>query len=324
MVKIGELSLDGFAVMAPMAGVADYAVRTLARRFGACLVYGEMASAKGISMHSEKSRELLDLPDSRPSAVQLFGCEPDCMRIAANVAAQYKPDIIDINMGCPAPKITGGNSGSALLKNLPLIPELVKAAKEGAGDIPVTVKIRRGFERDDDVAVKAALLAEEAGAAAITVHGRTRAQMYSPPVDIDCIRRVKEAVNVPVIGNGDIFTAEDAKRMFEHTGCDLVMIGRGALGKPWLFREINALMKGEEIPAPPTLDERIELMCEEIRLLVKDKGDYTGYRESRKHVAWYMSGLRGAAALRRMCGSITSWQDIEEICRVVKEQNAEE
>lgn len=321
MTKIGKLSLDGYAVMAPMAGVADYAVRTLARRFGACLVYGEMASAKGISMHSEKSRELLDLPDSHPSAVQLFGCEPDCMRIAAEVAASYKPDIIDINMGCPAPKITGGGAGSALLKTLPLIPELVKAAKDGAGDIPVTVKIRRGFDRDDDVAVEAALLAEEAGAAAITVHGRTRAQMYSPPVDISCIKRVKNAVKVPVIGNGDIFTAEDAKRMFEETGCDLVMIGRGALGKPWIFREINAIMQGEEIPAPPDLDERLDLMCEEIKLLVKDKGDYTGYRESRKHVAWYMTGLRGAASLRKMCGSITSWQDIEEICRIVREQN---
>lgn len=321
MTFIGNLSLDGYAVMAPMAGVADLAVRTLAKRFGACLVYGEMASAKGISMHSEKSRELLSLHDTHPFAVQLFGSDSESMRKAAKTAAEYSPDIIDINMGCPAPKITGGGAGSAVLKTLPLVGELVRAAIEGAGDIPVTVKIRRGFEKDDDVAVEAALIAEAAGAAAVTVHGRTRAQMYSPPVDIDCIRQVKEAVKIPVIGNGDIFSAADAKRMFEETGCDLVMVGRGALGRPWIFSEINALLSGKEIPSEPSLEEKISLMREEISILVSDKGDYTGYREARKHVAWYMTGLRGAAALRRMCGSITCESDIDEICKAALREN---
>lgn len=215
-------------------------------------------------------------------------------------------------------------SGSALLRNLPLAGEIARAAVEGAGGIPVTAKIRRGYDAGEDVAVEAARRLEAAGVAAVTVHGRTRAQMYAPPVDLGCIARVKAAVSVPVIGNGDIFTAQDAARMFEETGCDLVMVGRGALGNPWLFAEINARMRGEPLPPRPALGERLKVMREEISLLLADKGERVGFREARKHVSWYMTGLRGAASLRRLCGEISSWEGIDAVCREAEAQNPPE
>lgn len=322
--KIGNVEINGFAAMAPMAGVADLAVRTLAREHGACYAVGEMTSAKGIAMGSQKSAELLETDKERPFAVQLFGVDPACMRIAAREAAKRNPDIIDINMGCPAPKIVGGGAGSALLKNLKLAAEVAKAAVEGAEGIPITAKIRKGYEAGDDVAVEAAKILEQQGIAAITVHGRTRSQMYSPPVDIGCIGRVKAAVSVPVIGNGDIFTASDAKNMFEVTGCDLVMVGRGALGNPWLFDEINAIMRGEDAPERPTVEERLNTMRREIELLIADKGERVGFREARKHVAWYMTGLHGAAQLRRLCGEINGWSEIDAICETAIKENSEE
>ena len=318
--RIGHVEINGFAALAPMAGVADPAVRTICREHGACYAVGEMASAKGVSQGSKKSAELLLCDEARPFAVQLFGADPESIRQAAMLAAAGRPDIIDLNMGCPAPKITGGGAGSALLKNLPLAQRIARAAIEGAGDIPVTAKIRKGYDEGGDVAVEAALALEEAGVSAITVHGRTRAQMYAPPVDTGCIARVKAAVKIPVIGNGDIFSAAGAKAMFEQTGCDLVMIGRGALGNPWLFAEINAAMRGEDAPPRPPLELRLEVMRREISLLIADKGEYTGFREARKHAGWYMTGLRGAARLRRMCGAINGWEDIEQICRAAAEE----
>ncbi len=321
--KISKLEINGFAALAPMAGVADRAVRAICRAHGACYTVGEMTSAKGISMGSKKSAELLEVDDAHPFAVQLFGADPDCIRVAAEAAALRRPDIIDLNMGCPAPKITGGGAGSALLKNLPLAEKIARAAVLGAGAVPVTAKIRRGYEAGDDIAVEAARRLEQAGVAAITVHGRTRAQMYAPPVDLTCIAAVKAAVSVPVIGNGDIFTPQDAKRMFEQTGCDLVMIGRGALGNPWLFEQVNALMRNEAMPTPPELETRLAVMRQEIALLISDKGEAVGFREARKHVAWYMTGLRGAAQLRRMCGEIGGWPSIDAICEAAHRLNAE-
>lgn len=322
--KISTIEINGFAALAPMAGVADRAVRTISRAHGACYTVGEMTSAKGIQMGSKKSAELLEIDDAHPFAVQLFGADPDCIREAAQVAALRQPDLIDLNMGCPAPKITGGGAGSALLKNLPLAQEIARAAVLGAGGIPVTAKIRRGYDAVDDVAVEAAKRLEQAGVAAITVHGRTRAQMYSPPVDLDCIAAVKAAVSVPVIGNGDIFTPQDAKHMFEYTGCDLVMVGRGALGNPWLFEQINACMRGEAVPESPLLETRLAVMRQEIVLLIKDKGEAVGFREARKHVAWYMTGLRGAAQLRRMCGEIAGWDSIAAICEAAQQLNLQD
>jgi len=319
--QIGTVVLDGFAAMAPMAGVADLAVRTLAKQFGACCVTGEMVSAKGVSMGSQKSLDLLRMPDERPFAIQLFGAEAAPMRAAAEIAAGLRPDFIDLNLGCPAPKIVSGGAGSALLRDLPRAAEVIAAAVEGAGGIPVTVKLRRGYGAGDDVAVEAARTAERAGAAAVCVHGRTRAQMYAPPVDLGCIARVKQAVSIPVIGNGDIATAQDAARMYRETGCDLVMVGRGALGRPWLFAQINAAMRGEPVPPEPSLGERLAVLYREIAILVADKGDYTGFREARKHAAWYLTGLRGAAALRRMCGEISGWADIDAIAAEARRQN---
>ena len=322
--KIAGVTIEGFAALAPMAGVADRAVREVSRAHGACYTVGEMTSAKGLCQHSKKSAVLLEPDEARPYAVQLFGSEPESIREAARAAALLSPDIIDLNMGCPAPKITGGGAGSALLRNLPLAGEIARAAVEGAGGIPVTAKIRRGYDAGEDVAVEAARRLEAAGVAAVTVHGRTRAQMYAPPVDLGCIARVKAAVSVPVIGNGDIFTAQDAARMFEETGCDLVMVGRGALGNPWLFAEINARMRGEPLPPRPALGERLKVMREEISLLLADKGERVGFREARKHVSWYMTGLRGAASLRRLCGEISSWEGIDAVCREAEAQNPPE
>lgn len=312
--RIGNVTIEGFAALAPMAGTADRAMREICRGLGACYTVSEMVSAKGVSMGGSKSAALLETDAGRPFGVQLFGADPDCVRAAAEEAAARGPDIIDLNMGCPAPKITGGAAGSALLKNLPLAGEIARAAVAGAGKIPVTAKIRKGFGPQDDVAVEAARRLEQAGVAAVAVHGRTRAQMYAPPVDLDCIARVKRAVGVPVIGNGDIFSAADAVRMFRQTGCDLVMVGRGAMGNPWIFLQINAAMRNEAPPAPPTVEERLAVMRRELSLLLADKGEHTGLREARKHAAWYMTGLRGAAQLRRMCASISSLQDIERIC----------
>lgn len=322
--NISTIKIEGFAALAPMAGAADRAVRTISRAYGACYTVGEMTSAKGIQMGSRKSAELLEVDNAHPFAVQLFGADPDCIRGAAKAAAERRPDLIDLNMGCPAPKITGGGAGSALLKNLPLAQEIARAAVLGAGSIPVTAKIRRGYDAGDDIAVEAAKRLEQAGIAAITVHGRTRAQMYAPPVDLGCIAAVKAAVKIPVIGNGDIFTPQDAKNMFECTGCDLVMIGRGALGNPWLFEQVNALMRGQAAPEPPTLEIRLTVMRQEITLLIADKGESVGFREARKHVAWYMTGLRGAAQLRRMCGEITDWTGIDAICKTALQLNLPE
>lgn len=313
--KIKDITIDGFAALAPMAGVADRAVREICRAHGACYTVGEMTSAKGLQMGSKKSAELLEIDDAHPFALQLFGSDPESIRQAAAQAAERQPDIIDLNMGCPAPKITSGGAGSALMKNLPLAEKIARAAVEGAGGIPVTAKIRRGYDAGDNVAAEAARYLEQAGVSAITVHGRTRAQMYAPPVDLACIAEVKSAVRIPVIGNGDIYTAQDAKRMFDITGCDLVMVGRGALGNPWLFAQINALMHGKSIPELPDIETRLGVMRQEIVLLLADKGEFTGFREARKHVAWYMTGLRGAAQLRRLCGEITEWIDIDAICR---------
>ncbi len=319
--KIGNIEIKGVAALAPMAGVADRAVRELCMEYGAAFSVSELVSAKGVSMGDKKSASLLFCSDKeRPAAAQLFGSEPSVMAEAAKTAALYNPDFIDINMGCPAPKVAKSGGGSSLMKNPELAGRIVKAVSE-AVQLPVTVKIRTGWDSNNLTAVEMALRAEANGAAAVTVHGRTREQMYAPGIDFETIAAVKRAVKIPVIANGDICNGKTAAEMLDKTGCDMVMVGRAALGRPWVFREINHYFKtGEVLPELP-LCERLAVMKREIELMLEYKPERTAFMESRKHVAWYMYSLKGAAALRRMCGEIKDIKDIDEICKTALEWN---
>ncbi|MBQ3417382.1 MAG: tRNA dihydrouridine synthase DusB [Ruminococcus sp.] len=316
--KIGNVTISGYAALAPMAGVADRAFRELCMRFGASYCVSEMVSSKGISYSSKKSAELMEIGESeRPCAVQLFGTEPEVMANAARFALQYRPEVIDINMGCPAPKIAGGGSGAALMKQPALCGEIIKAVAN-AVEIPVTVKIRSGFDEEHLNAVEIAQIAEENGAAAVTVHGRTRNQFYAPPVNYDIIRDVKNAVSIPVIANGDIVSAESAKFVYEYTGCDHIMVGRGALGNPWIFREINLYLKKGIILPPPDIDEKCGILLEHIGRLVQLKGERVGMREARKHAAYYLKGFKNAAKLRNKAFSMETLDDLKGLIQLIK------
>jgi tRNA-dihydrouridine synthase B len=315
--KIGNVEIKGFAALAPMAGVADRAFRELCVEFGAAYVTGEMASAKGISLNDRTSAELLRLtPAERPAAVQIFGDDPKIMAHASVISTGFSPDIIDINMGCPTPKIAGNGGGAALMKQ-PLLAQRIVLECVKETHLPITVKLRSGWDDDSINAAEIASLCEQAGAAAITVHGRTRAQMYAPPVDYETIKKVKQTVSIPVIGNGDITDSRSAAEMIEWTGCDFVMIGRGALGRPWIFEQINAYLKDKTVIPDPGVEQRMEIMLRHIRKLCKYKGDYTGIREARKHAAWYMKGIRGAPGYRRETGALESIGQLEELAERV-------
>lgn len=315
--KIGNFEIKGYAALAPMAGVADRACRELCIEFGAAYVVTEMVSSKGLTMHDRKSDSLMVLGETeKPAAVQIFGCDPQTMAEAAKKAAATGCQAVDINMGCPAPKIAGNGGGSALMKDPDLAARITEACVK-AIDLPVTVKIRSGWDENNINAVHMAKLLESAGAAAITVHGRTRKQMYAPPVNLDIIKQVKDAVSVPVIGNGDIVDPESAKNMYETTGCDFIMIGRGALGAPWLFDRVNTYLEsGIIIPEPP-VEERMEIMIRHISKLCEYKGDYIGMREARKHSGWYIKGVRGAAALRQEIGALETMDQLRAIAEKV-------
>lgn len=312
--NIGGVPLKSHAILAPMAGVSDRAYRELCVRFGAAYCVSEMVSSKALSFNSKKSEELMEISDlERPCGIQIFGDDPKCMADAAKHALENKPDIIDINMGCPAPKISSNGSGSALMKNPRLCGEIVKAVT-AVTDIPVTVKIRQGWDDDSVNAVEVAKICESAGAAAITVHGRTRQQYYKPPVDYDIIRAVRESVSVPVIANGDIDSAEKAKEVMDITGCDLVMIGRATLGNPWIFSQINAYLENPNVKIyTPDLEERLGVMIEHIGKMVEYKGEHMAMLQARKLVVGYFKGMKGAAALRNEAGKIKTLDDLYEL-----------
>lgn len=318
--RIKNIIITGFAALSPMAGVADRAMREICREYGAAFTVGELTSSRGITLNDKKSAKLLSCSDKeRPFASQLFGNDPEIMAAAAIRALEFNPDFIDINMGCPAPKVAGNGGGSALMRDPRLAEKIVRAVVT-AVNVPVTVKMRTGFDKDSINAPELAKRCENAGAAAITVHGRTRAQMYAPPVDYETIAAVKKAVKIPVIGNGDVTDGKSAKYMYEATGCDFVSVGRAAQGNPFVFAEINAYMTGKPY-SPPRLEERFAVMMRQIRLMCEYKDPHIAILESRKHTAWYMHGLEGAAALRRMCGEINNISDIEVICQKALEQN---
>ena len=315
--KIGNFEIKGYAALAPMAGVADRACRELCIEFGAAYVVTEMVSSKGLTMHDRKSDTLMVLGETeKPAAVQIFGCDPATMAEAAKKAAATGCAAVDINMGCPAPKIAGNGGGSALMKDPDLAARITEAVAK-AIDLPVTVKFRSGWDENSINAVEFAGLQESAGAAAITVHGRTRKQMYAPPVNLDIIKQVKEAVKIPVIGNGDITDPVSAENMYKTTGCDFIMVGRGALGAPWVFSQINEYLKSGILLPDPPIEERMEIMIRHISKLCEYKGDYVGMREARKHSGWYIKGVRGAASLRQEIGSLENMDQLRAIAEKV-------
>lgn len=320
--KIGNFELnERSAILAPMAGVADRAFRELCVSYGAGYVISEMVSSKGITMHDRKSKELLVLSEEeRPAAVQIFGDNPDIMAKSAVACLEFKPQAIDINMGCPAPKIAGNGGGAALMRDPQKAEDIIRAVVN-AVDIPVTVKIRAGWDKDSINAVEMAQRAERAGASAITVHGRTKMQMYAPPVDLNIIAQVKQNVGIPVIGNGDIVDGLSAAKMIEETGCDMVMVGRGALGRPWVFSQVQAFLNHEAILPEPPVSERMTVMVRHIKLICQYKDERVGIREARKHAAWYIKGIKGAAAYRQQVGALESVEQLEELAYKICMEN---
>ena len=307
--KIGNLELENNLFLAPMAGVCDHSFRVLCKSYGAGLVYSEMISAKALSFNDEKTKRLARHEGESPFAIQIFGHEPDCLADAARrMEQEFGADIIDINMGCPAPKIVNNGDGSALMKNPRLCGEILESVKR-AVKIPVTAKIRSGFDTVN--AVEVARVLEQSGADAIAVHGRTRTQQYSGFADRTVIADVKKAVNIPVIANGDVSSRESYESMLSDTNADAVMIGRGSLGNPWLF---SVILNGSE---PPSEKTRVETALLHTRMLIEDKGEHIGILEARKHVCWYMKGIRGGAAVRTVINSAKNYEDMKRALEVI-------
>lgn len=321
--QLGELTFEHRAFLAPMAGIADRAFRALCVQYGAAYTVTEMVSSKGLTMGDRKSGELLTIGEAeRPCGAQIFGDDPAIMAEAAVKCLPYHPDVIDINMGCPAPKVAMNGGGASLMKKPALAADIVRAVSS-AVPLPVTVKIRKGWDSDSINAVELAQLCEKAGAAAITVHGRTRKEMYSGKADLGIIKAVKQAVDIPVIGNGDITDEQSAAIMLETTGCDALMIGRGALGNPWVFAKINAYLDECRVLPEPTVTQKMATMLRHIESIITYKGEYTAMREARHHAAYYTKGIRGGAAFRREMTGLERFEQLQEMAyRIIKENEA--
>lgn len=309
-INIGNVKLNNNLILAPMAGITDRAFRIICEKFNPGLVCTEMISSKGLFYNDEKTKELLNMKDEkRPIAAQIFGSDPECMAYAAKYVSQYA-DIVDINMGCPAPKVVKNGDGSKLLLNLPLAEEIMKAVVQNSS-VPVTVKFRTGWDNNNIVAVEMAKIAENAGVAAITIHGRTRSEFYSGKANWDIIKKVKEAVSIPVFGNGDVTNAEEAKRMFDDTKVDGIAIGRGALGTPWIFKEIKDTLNENEFNI--SNKQRLEIIKEHLNLEIADKGEKVALMEMRKHLGWYIKHTKDASRIRTEINSTTNLEDLIKI-----------
>ena len=319
MVKIGSVELGGNLTLGPMAGVTDFAFRGVCHTLGAALTTTEMVSAKALCYHDEKTKELLYIPpDEHPSAAQIFGHEPEVMAEAAVMALEISgADMLDINMGCPVGKIVKSGDGSTLMKTPELAAKIVESVR-AAVRVPVTVKFRKGWDNGSANAVEFARLMEQAGADAVAVHGRTRAQMYAGRADWDIIREVRKAVQIPVIANGDVFTPEDASHILRYTGCELAMIGRGSFGNPWLFEQGQAAIDGREVPELPPLSERIELAENQIVTLASRLGEHRACMEARHQLPWYLHGIPHSAVYRQELTQVNTLEDIRRVCKGIK------
>ncbi len=322
--KIGNIILEKTAALAPMASVADKAYRLMCKRYGASYLVSEMISAKGLCFGDKKTARLCEIEtEERPYALQLFGEEPYYMAKAADMLNVHKPDVIDINMGCPVPKIVSNKSGSALMKDPETAFEIAKEVVRNAC-CPVTVKFRAGWDEQSKNAAEFAKMLEQAGVSALACHGRTRTQFYSGKADWDIIRAVKDAVSIPVFGNGDVTDGKSAKAMYDYTGCDLVMIGRGSYGRPWVFEQVRRYLEtGEEMPEPD-LETKLAVMKQHCELICKYKGERQGMKEARKNVQWYIKGLRGSAKLRAKCSELVQLSDLDMMIEAIRTENKDE
>ena len=308
--KIGNLQLDNEVFLSPMAGVTDLPFRTICKEKGCGMLYTEMINAKALCYDDENTKKMLRMEkDEHPVAVQIFGSDPEFMGKAASIMNQYPNEILDINMGCPAPKVVKNGDGSALMRNPKLSAEVLSAVVKNS-EKPVTLKIRKGWDDDCINAVEIAKIAQECGISALAIHGRTREQFYSGKADWDIIAEIKQTIDIPVIGNGDVFEVQDAVNMLEKTKCDAIMIGRGAQGNPWIFNRINHYMKTGEILPEPTLEEKITTAIKHMNLAVAEHGEYVAVREMRKHIGWYLKGLKNSAKYRDQINKITDYKEV--------------
>ena len=308
--KIGNVQLDNEVFLSPMAGVTDLPFRTICKEKGCGMLYTEMINAKALCYDDENTKKMLNLEDDgHPVAVQIFGSDPEYMGKAASIMNQYTNDILDINMGCPAPKVIKNGDGSALMRNPKLAAEVLTAVVKNSKK-PVTLKIRKGWDDNSVNALEIAKIAEECGISALAIHGRTREQFYSGKADWYIIAEIKQSINIPVIGNGDVFDVQDAVNMLEKTKCDAIMIGRGSQGNPWIFNRINHYMKTGEILPEPTLEEKIGTAIKHMNLAVAEHGEYVAVREMRKHIGWYLKGLKNSAKYRDQINKITDYKEV--------------